>query len=98
VSTHEPDPEREPTVPEPEPDQPGTLPGEEPGMTPPEPGTLPEEPDLNPPDLEREDLTFAQAAKVGGARTGTGQLTVNTSPFVSGVPGNSSSSPVSRAA
>lgn len=34
---------------------------------------------------------------VTGASTGTGQFTVNTSPFVSGVPGNSSSSPSSLA-
>ena len=33
-----------------------------------------------------------------GAITGTGQLTVKISPFVSGVPGNSSTSPASRAA
>ncbi len=54
MSTHELDPEREPSVPEP--DQPGTLPGDEPGLTPPEPGTLPEEPEVNPPDPERERI------------------------------------------
>lgn len=38
-----------------------------------------------------------QASKVFSARTGTGQLTTKMAPSVSGTPGNSSSSPASRA-
>jgi hypothetical protein len=51
-----------------------------------------------PDDITRGKRLPAQAWKVAGAVTGTWQLTVNTSPFVSGVPGNSFSSPASRAA
>ncbi len=44
------------------------------------------------------DRVVAQAgSKVSGAGTGTGQLTVKISPLESGTPGNSSSSPASRA-
>jgi cytochrome c-type biogenesis protein len=50
------------------------------------------------PQLLLGSLSPAQARKVAGAVTGTGQFTVKTSPRVSGVPGCSFSSPASRAA